>query len=89
MDGLLQGLRFALRSLAKSPGLTLAGIGLGLLAALALTRLLASQLYGVDPADPRVLGGVAILLAVISATACLFPALQATRLDPVQALRRE
>ena len=72
-------------------GMKLAAIGLaaGLAAAAALTRLMAGLLYGVQPADPATLGAVTFLLGAIALLACYIPALRATRVDPVVALRCE
>ncbi len=69
--------------------LALLGVGLGLAAALAVTRLLESFLFGVSAYDPLTLAGVAIVLILVSLTACLLPARRATRMDPVAALRYE
>ncbi|HKF51896.1 MAG TPA: FtsX-like permease family protein, partial [Candidatus Acidoferrales bacterium] len=72
-------------------GMTLAAIGLalGIAGAIATTRLLASQLYGVKPTDPAVLTGVFFLLGVVAFLACYIPARRAARVDPLIALRYE
>jgi len=65
------------------------GLAAGLLGALALGHLIASQLYGVGAADPFVLGGVAALLALVALAACTLPTLRAARIPPMEALRDE
>jgi putative ABC transport system permease protein len=48
-----------------------------------------SQLFGVSPTDPLILAGTVATLAAVSGAACLIPAVRATRVDPVTALRSE
>jgi putative ABC transport system permease protein len=67
--------------------LAAAGLAAGLVAALLLTRLVKSFLYGVAPTDPLVFGAVALLMIVIAAAASWIPALRASRVDPAIALR--
>ncbi|MEK6325691.1 MAG: ABC transporter permease [Acidobacteriota bacterium] len=69
--------------------ITLTGIALGLLASLALTRLLSSFLYGVSAMDLLTFVGVATLLAIVSLLACYVPARRASNVDPMIALRYE
>jgi putative ABC transport system permease protein len=73
--------------LGRSMGLIAAGIGMGLIAAVGLTRLLESLLFGVTPLDPVVLGGTSALLALTALAATWLPARRAARLDPLVALR--
>jgi putative ABC transport system permease protein len=66
-----------------------AGLGAGLVCSLFVSRLMASQLYGVSPNDPLSIAGVAMLLLAVALCACWIPARRATRIDPLTALRFE
>jgi ABC-type antimicrobial peptide transport system permease subunit len=72
-------------------GLKVTGVGLvlGLLGALALARVLESLVFEVSPTDPVILSSVVISLLVVAILACALPALRATRVDPLIALRTD
>ena len=72
--------------------LTLVALGAGLALSFALTRLLSGWLgwlYQVKPTDPVTFIGVSILLSAVALLACYIPARRATKLDPMETLRRE
>ena len=72
--------------------LAAAGLAIGTIAAFLLSQLLRSfshLLYGVNPSDPLTFAGVALLLSAVAVFACYVPALRATRVDPMIALRSE
>jgi putative ABC transport system permease protein len=69
--------------------LTVAGATIGLAAALGLTRLMSSMLFGVSATDPATFAVLTLILAVVAFFACYLPARRATRVDPLIALRYE
>jgi predicted permease len=69
--------------------LTLIGVVLGLAGAFALTRLMTTMLFGVEPSDPSTFVAIALLLMIVALMACYIPGRRATKVDPLTALRYE
>jgi putative ABC transport system permease protein len=75
--------------IGQGMAVALTGVSLGLAAALAVTQLMKSLLFGVTATDPATFAGVATLLAAVAFLACYIPALRAAKVDPTVALRQE
>jgi ABC-type antimicrobial peptide transport system permease subunit len=73
----------------KGIALTLMGLGIGLLGALGLTRFLSGLLFQVGATDPWTFAAVTAFLGTVAVVASILPALRATRVDPIHALRME
>lgn len=78
--------RFVLRECVV---LVATGLTLGLAGAVAMRRLIATQLYDVHPLEPLVMGGVTLLLGITALAACVVPARRASRVDPMVVLHEE
>ena len=94
VDGFVQNLRYTIWKLLRAPlfssvaVMTLA-VGIGLVGAFGLTRLMESLLFGVSPMDPETFGSVALALLMVALLASYLPARRASRVDLVVALKAE
>jgi ABC-type antimicrobial peptide transport system permease subunit len=73
----------------ENEGVALAGMTIGLLAALLASRALASFLYGISARDPWVFAGSILALSLIASTAPVLPALRSAKINPMSAIRSE
>jgi putative ABC transport system permease protein len=75
--------------LGEGMGITLVGVGVGLLGAVGLSSVMKSQLFGISATDPMTFLGVVVTLSLVALAACYLPARRAARVDPMVALRYE
>jgi ABC-type antimicrobial peptide transport system permease subunit len=75
--------------LRESTSLAVTGIVVGVVAALALTRLVKSMLYGIQPYDPATIAGGVLILLAVALAASWIPARRAAGVEPMEALRHE
>ncbi len=75
--------------LGEGMKMALIGVGVGVCAALGLTHLMVSMLFGVSSVDPATFVGVAVVLSCVALTACYLPSRRAMRVSPIEALREE
>jgi putative ABC transport system permease protein len=73
--------------MSRGLALTAAGVLLGAIAGLTLTRLMNNLLYKVSPRDPLAFGSAFVVMIIVALLACLLPAWRAIRIDPARALR--
>ncbi|HEX4750226.1 MAG TPA: multidrug ABC transporter substrate-binding protein, partial [Bryobacteraceae bacterium] len=96
LDAVARDVRFGLRMLRRTPGFTIVtlltlgiGLGIGLVAAVALSRFMKSLLFGVSEMDPVTYIAVPIVLTTAAVVASYLPARRATQVDPIETLRAE